>query len=314
MTGVIRLIASAIAGFALVAVFPAAADDIRGDSIAYGLNFNLNGLTDADIGRSGIPVREVDEMSMAETAGVRAGDRLTGLNGVPFTDSSDAVARLTAVRPGQTITLDIERRGRAQSLSVEAMDVRTYLYRYVLAKNDLTPDDITWGLNFDTSSVTNDTLGTRGIVISNAYEYGVAATSGVRPGDRLYGLDGRPFADGDDADARFASKRIGERVVFNVKRGGRTLAFEGRTYGAAGAADIFLARLNDAPAPQAQSGSETRARASGQRDNSGALVALGLTMFLFGLSSGAPAQGQNCTERYVGTDHMGTPIYRTECR
>jgi S1-C subfamily serine protease len=63
-------------------------------------------------------------------------------------------------------------------------------------------------------------------------EASALARAGLRAGDEVLGLDGRPFADAIDFDRRIAALRAGQQVTLDVSRGGQG----SRAIAAAGAA------------------------------------------------------------------------------
>lgn len=66
----------------------------------------------------GIKVVEVLRDSMAEAAGIRAGDVLTELNGQPLREPHNLTFRLKSVKPGDTVTINIVRGGHTGSAVV----------------------------------------------------------------------------------------------------------------------------------------------------------------------------------------------------
>ncbi len=64
-------------------------------------------------------VRAVDGGSPAEAAGVQPYDILVGISGKPVASASDYVARIYDFRPGDRVTLDLERGGQAQQVTMQ---------------------------------------------------------------------------------------------------------------------------------------------------------------------------------------------------
>ncbi len=64
-------------------------------------------------------VRSVDQGSPAQAAGVEPYDILVGISGEPVTSATDYVARIYDFRPGDKVTLDVERGGRPQRLTLQ---------------------------------------------------------------------------------------------------------------------------------------------------------------------------------------------------
>jgi len=65
---------------------------------------------------SGAGVVQVDNGSAAAAAGLKAGDIVTAVDGLQVTDSSSLVAAIHGHRPGDTVTLTVERSGNTLTL------------------------------------------------------------------------------------------------------------------------------------------------------------------------------------------------------
>ena len=279
------LLLFALCMLAVMAADQPAKAETTPETIALGFEFELRGLTEEELARDGIPIREVNENGMADLAGIRAGDRLIGLDGTRFRNSDDAARRLTAIRDGETVTFDITRDGDVLAISSEAFAVRDYLIAMFLVENpELTAETAMWGIEFDMESASNETLGVKGIRL-DINPYGSGAAAGLRTGDRLYGIDGRPFADGHDADARLGAKRVGDAITFEIVRGGRRLSASGYVLGPHGIADHVIRVANGTGSAAAAT------RSSGGNGSGSAMLGLALFgLFMMG-QGGAPAQG-----------------------
>ena len=67
----------------------------------------------------GLSVNRVEENSPAARAGIRGGDRLTHVDGVPLNSAAGA-ARFGAIRPGQAVRLSFTRGGQTRTAVVTA--------------------------------------------------------------------------------------------------------------------------------------------------------------------------------------------------
>lgn len=67
---------------------------------------------------AGVRVRGVQPGGAAEAAGVRGGDLLTAVDGRPVRKAAEAVAAIQLKRPGEAVSLTLEREGRSLTLSL----------------------------------------------------------------------------------------------------------------------------------------------------------------------------------------------------
>lgn len=70
-------------------------------------------------GMEGVLVVEIEEDSPAETAGLKAGDVITAVDGGEILDTSDLIAALKDADEGDTIRLSVVRRAESMELEVE---------------------------------------------------------------------------------------------------------------------------------------------------------------------------------------------------
>ena len=66
----------------------------------------------------GAVIKEVVSGGAAERAGIKAGDIVISINGVPVSDSSDLTAQVRNLAAGSTTDLVIVRGGKTQTITV----------------------------------------------------------------------------------------------------------------------------------------------------------------------------------------------------
>lgn len=165
----------------------------------------------------GILVQDVTEDGAAEDAGLRPGDIIQSLDGRPIGDVADFRAAVAAHRPGSKVEMQIWRDGASRSVSAklgEAPGTTTTAAaapsgkpRLGIGLADVTPE---LRRHLDIESDAN-------VVISEVLPGSPAAATGLRPGDVVESIDGKPAADASKASealrAADAKKGVRLRIV-----------------------------------------------------------------------------------------------------
>ncbi|MEM6700403.1 MAG: PDZ domain-containing protein [Bacteroidota bacterium] len=73
----------------------------------------------------GVQIVEVSESSAAEKAGLKKGDIITAINGIPIEQSSDLIRKISKYEPSERIEVDYERNGKQKTVKVTLKE-RTY--------------------------------------------------------------------------------------------------------------------------------------------------------------------------------------------
>jgi S1-C subfamily serine protease len=199
---------------------------------AYPLPENVGITLDVDVGDQ---VKEVKGGSPAERAGLRRGDRLTEVNGLPVASFADVQYALHRATNGK-LELAWQRGGK------------TITGRLVL-REGWRKTDVSWRWSLrgldpasqvdgeDLTAARKKALGlppTRLAFRQNSFVSEAARQAGIQPGDVIVGVDGkqlhltvRQFA----AHVRL-TYRVGDRVTYNLLRDGKaidvTLTLRGR--------------------------------------------------------------------------------------
>ncbi|MDQ1831582.1 RIP metalloprotease RseP [Massilia scottii] len=156
----------------------------------------------------GTRVRAMADTTPAFQAGLRGGDRIVGVNGVPVSTFSELRwETLKAVLDKSGVRLDVTQPGGAR-------------YSATLPPAAL-----------DGKNVEGDLLGELGISMFRAPvsigkipdSAGPAARAGMRPGDRVLSIDGKPLPDGAALMALIAQS-CGRMLEFGIERDGRPLS------------------------------------------------------------------------------------------
>ena len=153
----------------------------------------------------GAVVRSVSAGSAAESAGLRKGDRIVDLGGQEVTDAAKFGKLVRALVPGQEIELTVQRRDKKARLRLTARE----LTREQASETGRRRLGLKVGL-------------TRGrLVIRHVRRGSAAARVGIRRGDLLYSVAGRPLRSASEFDLMCAAIREAEAVAVIIGRGER---------------------------------------------------------------------------------------------
>ena len=167
--------------------------------------------------RQGLLIDEVTPGSAAEAAGIRSGDVILTAAGSPLRYPRDLSAVLMALSRGEQLHLEVATGAQVRPLSVElgrpdaTAPLRGRLAQDALSTRDRRRDGA--GLRF--ASVESG----EGVLINEVADGSLAADYGVRRGDLLLAVDGRPVASAAAADAALSGDR--ELAVLRLLRPGR---------------------------------------------------------------------------------------------
>ena len=153
-----------------------------------------------------VVVMDVDERGPAARAGVRSGDRVRALGGVPITWSPGLARTLLVQRPGAPVALEVERQGVKTSLQVTPLPAEVWS---VVRQADLQVRDFGFGeapervqqavvsmhraFSGDATAVPQ-VIPEQVVLIERVF--GSQQENGVEPGDLLLGVELSARADG----------------------------------------------------------------------------------------------------------------------
>jgi len=166
----------------------------------------------------GALVSSVEPNGPADKAGIKPGDVLLAVNGKPVDRSSELPPLVAAVKPGSKAVFDVWRDGAKRSIAVTVGELKLEKVanaargekasgKLGLAVRALTPEE-RQGLD-----------GVQGVVVENAG--GAAARAGIRPGDVVTAVNGKPVK--SVADLRAAVEKAKGSVALLIRRGEASL-------------------------------------------------------------------------------------------
>jgi hypothetical protein len=141
----------------------------------------LGARIEADPAGEGARVRRVDPGSRAEAAGLRSEQRIVRVNDVDITGRPDLARALAAIEPGTTVTFTVTDPDGTREILVD----RARAGFLGVATGDV-DDDVRADLG----------LLDEGVLVRRASPDGPAGSAGIRAGDILISLSGRPVSDG----------------------------------------------------------------------------------------------------------------------
>ena len=160
----------------------------------------------------GALVRMVERDGPAAAAGIAAGDVIVSFNRKPIEKSDELSAAVARTKPGKSVTVEVVRGGRRQTLTVTVAALESSPdrqaresggeRRFGVALSDLTPE-LRSRLNVP------DKRG--GALVTNVAQGGAAARAGIRPGDVILEINRKPVNNASDAAAAF--RAVAEKDV-----------------------------------------------------------------------------------------------------
>jgi serine protease Do len=175
----------------------------------------------------GALVSDVMAGGAAEKAGIKRGDVILSYQGRPVVDTNSLRNDIAATKPGSTVTLQVMRDGKTSEIKAtleETPDAnharggfdgeeREGSAKYGMTVQPLTPE-IARQLELDRD--------VKGVVISDIDPSGAAASAGLREGDVIQQINGKPVRTADDV--RSALNATGDKpAVLLIARGDQTV-------------------------------------------------------------------------------------------
>lgn len=216
-----RLVLTILVATVLLATLaPLAAQERREQSAWMGV---MLGRPDAAADADGVPLLYVVADSPAAEAGLRARDRLTAVNGVPISASRDLMDQLRKEAPGNWIPLTVMR-------GDDELDMRIRLGERPEDTGNLKKRRGWVGLaGIDLPPTLRDHFGApedAGVMISDVEPGSPAEAAGLRVGDVVYEIDGRPVRSLNAFHMYITTGGVGNTLVMLAARNGAEIEVE----------------------------------------------------------------------------------------
>jgi serine protease Do len=173
---------------------------------------------------TGALVAEPQPDSPAMKAGIKSGDVITAVNGMPVRDARQLARRIGTMSPGTTVTLSLIHDGssRTVTLTLGTLPNEKQASNEPVHPKDESGDIDVPKLGF-TLAPANKVAGANadGVVVTGIVDGGVAADHGLRVGDVILDVGGKPVATPADVNQGVAEARKQGKhtVLFRVKSG-----------------------------------------------------------------------------------------------
>ncbi|GAB6037399.1 DegQ family serine endoprotease [Fundidesulfovibrio butyratiphilus] len=168
----------------------------------------------------GALVSQVSKDGPADKAGLQAGDVIVELNGQPIADSHDLTTRVGATPPGETVKLEVLRKGKPVSIRVTLTERDLKQLAAADGSGEVSPDNAL-GM---TLGGAESRSGHAAVVVSAVEPGSAAAEAGMRRGDIILQINQRSVSTPAEAAKVIAEEGQAKgAVVLLVKRQGQAL-------------------------------------------------------------------------------------------
>ena len=167
----------------------------------------------------GALVDNPQDNSPAAKAGIEAGDVITAVNGVPVKDSRDLARNISMMSPGNSVKLDVLRKGEAKSMTLTLGEMPND--RQANADDGQSrPAAATPHLGLQLAPASEvEGAGQKGVVVTAVDPEGPAAEHGFQTGDVILDVGGKAVANPNDVRAALkeADAKGTHSVLMRVK-------------------------------------------------------------------------------------------------
>jgi len=172
----------------------------------------------------GVVIEAVEPGSPAEKAGLKGGDVISAINGMPVKSGNDLVNPIAAAPIGSKVKITYYRDKEQKETSATVED-RTHVFPNTAGRVNSTPDDSApaeFGLRVE--SLTPERAqrvgveGQKGVFVSEVEPTSFADDVGFTPGDIISEVNGQSVTTLDEYHKAVSKLKPGENVVFKVLR------------------------------------------------------------------------------------------------
>jgi S1-C subfamily serine protease len=174
------------------------------------------GITLDGTAKDGLRVTKVADNSTAAKAGLKAGDRIVEIAGKPASGGAEAMRHLLGLNSGDPVELAFERDGKVQKTTVAlAFDPTAVLGRAGGGRGPGGGLSATLGITAALSD------GGAGVLVSRVRDGSAAAKAGIKEGDRLVEIAGKPLQGLQGLASALGQAKPGDTVEVTVRRDGK---------------------------------------------------------------------------------------------
>lgn len=162
--------------------------------------------------------------SPAQRDGLRKDDEVLAVNGKTVTDSAGMIAEVGQFGPGDTVAFKVRRNGQVRTLKVRLSkrpdEGSTKIAPKLTPAPKVKAPAPKAGARPYIGMALDDAAGKGPLSVDDVKAQGPADRYGVRKGDVLVKVDGKPVKTVEDFVRAFRGKKAGEKLVFRIQRDG----------------------------------------------------------------------------------------------
>jgi S1-C subfamily serine protease len=162
----------------------------------------------------GALVSGVDEGSPAARAGLKQGDVITAYNGKAVADNNQLRNSVAGTAPGTHVDLEVLRNGRSEKLQATVGELEASKVRAVERSGEREESGGKFGMTVESDD--------SGVVVTDLDPSGIAAESGLQPGDVIQKVDGQAVRSGAQLKSSL-DRKDGKPSLLLVNRKGTTI-------------------------------------------------------------------------------------------
>jgi len=162
----------------------------------------------------GALVSDVQSDTPAAKAGIRSGDAILAVNGEPIKDARELSRRISALQPGVNVKLSVIRDGKERTVEVSLAKLPDQRAERPADRGDRARGTDLSGLGLSLAPAPSMGAGREGVVVTDIDPSGPAAERGLKSGDVILDVSGKPVSSAADvSDALNAARKDGKSVV-----------------------------------------------------------------------------------------------------
>jgi serine protease Do len=169
----------------------------------------------------GALVSDVQPDTPAAKAGIRPGDAVTAVGNEPIKDARELSRRISALQPGANVKLSLIRDGKQQTVEVSLAKLPEQRAEQPADRGEHARGTDLSGLGLSLAPAPAMGAGREGVVVTNVDPSGPAAERGLKSGDVIVEVGGKPVSNPADVrEALSGARKDGKSVVLlRVKSG-----------------------------------------------------------------------------------------------
>ncbi len=177
----------------------------------------------------GIYLEKIIGESGAEEAGLKAGDVILEMDGIKLESYQVFIKGIRSKEIGDKIKLKIERDGKTKRVEATLGENTNRLIEWKSSFSEEMPEYLTRMKNFDTDpdrgylGIEFSMEGGEGVKVNKVVDESPAAKAGLKEGDHIVAIDGKPTLDGESFLEAIRTKKKGDKVELKLQRGEKSI-------------------------------------------------------------------------------------------